>query len=125
MQGILIADMDMDMRQWMSELLSKEGYSVTVTDSVATLLQGILKKIVQVVLLGSKFDDMSAFELIPLIKKCNRKLEIILVSDELSLPLMRKAHNEGIFYHALKPAKLEDSEEIRQAVQCAFKTHIS
>ncbi len=123
MQGVLIADTDMDMQQWMSELLSKEGYSVTVTDSVATMLQGILKKIVQVVLLGSKFDDMSAFELIPLIKKCNRKLEIILVSDELSLPLMRKAHHEGIFYHALKPAKLEDSEEIRQAVQCAFKTH--
>ena len=121
MQGILIADTDKDMRQWMAELLDKEGYAVTVTDTVANMLQGILKKIARVVLLGSKFDDMSAFDLIPLLKKCNRKLEIILVSDELSLPLMRKAHSEGIFYCALKPARPEDTEDIRQAVQCAFK----
>lgn len=121
MQGILIADKDMDMRLWMAEVLGREGYSVTVADSVAAMLQGILKKIVQVVLLGNRLDDMSAFDLIPLLKRCNRKLEIILVSDELSAPLMRKARSEGIFYCAMKPAGAEDAEEIRQAVHCALR----
>jgi len=105
----------------MAELLSGEGYSVTVTDSAADALSGILKKSAQVVLLGSEFDELAAAELIPLLKQCNRDLTIILVSNEESQPTMRKIRSEGIFYHALKPSKPEDTEEIRQAVKCAFE----
>jgi hypothetical protein len=39
----------------------------------------------------------------------------------VSPPVIRKIRNEGIFYHTLKPAKPEDTEEIRQAVKCAFE----
>ena len=35
--------------------------------------------------------------------------------------MIRKIRAEGIFYHALKPAKPEDTDEIRQAVKCAFE----
>ena len=104
----------------MADLLKDAGYNVTVTDSAADALSGILKKSAQVVLLGSEFDDLAASDLIPLLKQCNRDLTIILVSNEDSQPVIRKIRAEGIFYHALKPAKPEDTEEIRQAVQCAF-----
>jgi response regulator of citrate/malate metabolism len=80
-----------------------------------------LKKAAQVVLLSGHFDELLATDLIPLLKKCNRNLTIILVSDDLSLSLIRKVRKEGIFYHALKPVKPEDREEIRQVVQCAFE----
>jgi DNA-binding NtrC family response regulator len=122
MSGLMIAEQDRDCRSMMAELLQDEGYSVTVTDSAADALNGILKKSAQVVLLGSEFDDLAAADLIPLLKQCNRDLTIILVSDELSQPAIRKIRAEGIFYHALKPAKPEDTDEIRQAVQCAFST---
>ncbi len=59
--------------------------------------------------------------LIPLLKQCNRNLSIILVASELPLALIRKARSEGIFYHALKPTKQGDEEELRQAVKCAFE----
>jgi len=52
---------------------------------------------------------------------CNQNLTIILVSNEESLPLLRKLRREGIFYHALKPSALEDREELLQAVKCAFE----
>jgi response regulator of citrate/malate metabolism len=64
---------------------------------------------------------LAAAELIPLLKQCNRNVTIILVSNEESPPAIRKIRNEGIFYHALKPVKPEDTEEIRQAVKCAFE----
>ena len=35
--------------------------------------------------------------------------------------LSERTRSEGIFYHALKPAKPEDTDEIRQAVRCAFE----
>ena len=120
MQGILIADEDLDCRKQMADLFIEAGYTVMVTNSAANVLHGILKKSAQVVLLGSEFDELAATDLIPLLKKCNRDLTIILVSDEVSLPLIRKLRKEGIFYHALKPVKPEDREELRQAVKCAF-----
>ena len=121
MARLMIAEQDGACRSMMAEMLSEEGYSVTVTDSAADALSGILKKGTQVVLLGSEFDDLAAAELIPLLKQCNRNLTIILMSNEESQPVIRKIRAEGIFYHALKPAKPEDTDEIRQAVKCAFE----
>ncbi|ABB33132.1 response regulator receiver protein [Geobacter metallireducens RCH3] len=120
MEELLIAEKDPATRQQMAEHFIKEGYSVTVTDSLPNTLSNILKKVTRVVLLGAKFDELPTFDLIDLMKKCNQKLAIILVSDELPLPLLRKVRSSGIFYHALKPSGPEDVEEICQAVRCAF-----
>jgi DNA-binding NtrC family response regulator len=121
MQGLLIADKDVDCRKQMAQMFIEAGYNVIVTNSAANALDGILKNTAQVVLLGSGFDDLTAADLIPLLKRCNRKLSIILLANDASLPLLRKLRNEGIFYHALKPVNGEDREEIRQVVQCAFQ----
>ena len=121
MQGLLIADKDVDCRKQMAEMFIEAGYNVIVTNSAANALDGILKKTAQVVLLGSGFDDLTAADLIPLLKSCNRKLPIILLANDASLPLIRKLRSEGIFYHALKPVNGEDREEIRQVVECAFQ----
>jgi len=119
--GLLIADEDMLSRKRMADLFINEGYQVTVTDSAAGVLYGILKKTAQVVLISTRFDKLLVTELIPLLKKCNRNMTIILVASELPMSLIRKARSEGIFYHALKPDRPSDEEELRQAVRCAFE----
>jgi DNA-binding NtrC family response regulator len=119
--GILIADDDLVARKQMADQLINEGYQVTVTNSVAGVLYGTLKKTAQVVLLSTRFDELAATELIPILKQCNRHLKIILVASELPLSLIRKARSEGIFYHALKTGQPEDEEELRAAVRCAFE----
>ena len=120
MVGLLILDKDRAARKLLADILIEEGYDVTVTGSAAQALHDILKKNAHVVLLGEQFDDISAAELVPILKQCNKELSIILVSSDASLPLIRKMRTEGIFYHALKPVRAEDREEIRQAVRCAF-----
>lgn len=121
MQGLLIVDEDLDCRRLMADIFIDAGYNVTATNSLANALYGILKKTAQVVLLGNRFDELTAADIVPLLKQCNRRLSIILVAAETSLPLIRKLRKEGIFYHALKPQSLEDREEIHQAVVCAFR----
>jgi len=121
MPGLLIADEDVLTRKQMADLFIDAGYQVTVTNSAAGVLYGILKKTAQVVLLSTRFDELMATELIPILKKCNRNLTIILVASELPLALIRKARSEGIFYHALRPSRPGDEEELRQAVRCAFE----
>lgn len=124
--GILIADKDTETRRLLAEVLLNSGYMVRTTDSAAVVLGEILRKNAHVILMGSDFDEkIAAADLVPLLKKCDRNLTIILVTDEKSLPTLRRIRREGIFYHALKPVNAEEGEEIRQAVDCAFKNVVN
>ena len=122
MLGLLIADKDAATRKQMANLLIEAGYDVTVTDSAAKAINGVLKRTARVVLLGTELDELTSAEMVPLLKQCNRKLMIILIADDAPLPMIRKVRKEGIFYHALRPAEPEDEEEIRQVVKCAMET---
>lgn len=122
MLGLLIADKDVATRKQMANLLIEAGYDVTVTDSAAKAINGVLKRTARVVLLGTELDELTSAEMVPLLKQCNRKLMIILIADDAPLPLIRKVRKEGIFYHALRPAEPEDEEEIRQVVKCAMES---
>jgi DNA-binding NtrC family response regulator len=121
MQLLLIADKDIDARKQMAGIFGREEFQVIEAESVDVVLHEVLKRDVRVVLLGSEFDGLSARELIPLLKKCKRDLTIILVSNDESLPLIRRFRREGIFYHSLKPISEDDKEELRQVVHCAFE----
>jgi len=123
MNGLLIANKDQAARQLMAAAFQESGYRITTTDSVLNALEKILEKSIQVVLLGGSLDEQHIAKFVPLLKKCNRNLSIILIADEMPLDLLRKIRKEGIFYHALKPAADEGWDEIRQAVNCAFENY--
>lgn len=123
MQGLLIANEDRQSRDQLAELFVADDYQVTMTDSVVNALEGILNKTIQVVVLAGNFDEIHVAKTVPLLKKCNQYLSIILISDEMPLNLLRRIRKEGIFYHALRPAGDEGREEIYQAVHCAFRTY--
>lgn len=118
---LLIADEDIKTRERITQLFGKSEYEVVAASSVDVVMRDVIKKDAQVLLLGSTFDNIPAGELIPILKKCNQNLTIILISNEESLPLLRKLRREGIFYHALKPSASEDREELLQVVRCAFE----
>jgi len=123
MNGLLITNKDQVAREQMAGLFQQDGYQVETADSVINSLQGILDKSIQVVVLGGVFDESQIAKFIPLLKKCNRNLSIILVSDEMPLDLLRRIRKEGIFYHALKPVEGESWDEIRQVVKYAFENY--
>src|ERR1043165_1925604 len=112
-QGILVADKDTAFSREVADYFTDAGYAVETTDSAVHVICNILKKKTPVVLLGSDFDKrVNLIELVKLLKKCNRHLAVILVSDEESIPLVKSIREEGIFYHALRPVTEEDHDEI-------------
>ena len=117
---LLVADKDVNARKQIANILIEAGYDVMVTDSAVKAIQDVLSNNAQVLLLGIELEGLNCAELLPLLKQCNRNLEIILVANEAPLPLMRKLRKEGIFYHAFRPEESEGSEEIRQVVKCAI-----
>jgi DNA-binding NtrC family response regulator len=122
MPAVLIADDNLDLCNLMANCLSEAGYSVSVTNSAAKVLQNVLKKTAQVILMGNVLDEVAAIDLIPMLKKCNRYLNIIFVSSNVSASMVRKLRTEGIFYHALPPTETTEKEELKQAVKCALET---
>ncbi len=121
MLALLIADDDASSRIRLANLLMEEGYDVITTDSAASAIEGILKDVAKVVILGSKLSGLSAGDLLPVLKKCKSDLKVIIIGDETPLPVVRRLRQEGIFYYLMKPLGAEDREEVRQAVQCAFE----
>ena len=123
-RGIIIADRDAAFRKEMAQHFRKAGYQVETTDSAVHVLCNILEKQTPVLLLGSDFDKkVSSADLIHLLKKCNRHLSVIMVSEGMPLAQARQVRQEGIFYEAMKPATPAENEELGLAVACAFKKH--
>jgi DNA-binding NtrC family response regulator len=119
--GILVADKDTAFLKEVTDYFGDAGYEVETTDSAVHVICNILKKKTPVVILGSDFDKkVDLLNLVQLLKKCNRHLAVIMVSDEESLPIVRRIRQEGIFYHALRPVSPADTDEIKQAVKCAL-----
>ena len=123
MNGLLIANRDARACRRVATQFSDADYQVKTTDSVLNALEGIIDKSLQVVLLSGQFDERHLAKFVPLLKKCNRNLAIILVSEEMPLELIRRIRSEGIFYHALQPSADESWDEIHQVVRCAFATY--
>lgn len=121
---VIIADGDTRYRNQVSDFFKKDGYRVETADSVEQILANVQEGQAQVLLLGSAFSTkISASDLIRLLKKCSRQLHIIMVSDGMTLAQSRQVRQEGVFYLALKPATTNDTEEIGEAVACAFDRH--
>ena len=79
MQGLLIANEDRQSRDQLADLFVADDYQVTTTDTVVNALEGILNKTIQVVVLGGNFDETHVAKLVPLLKKCNQYISIILI----------------------------------------------
>ncbi len=121
MTKLLIADSDSDCREKVAALLTQAGYTVIATDSLANVINNTIKKKAEVLILGQDCDDVNAADLVPLLKRCNKNLPIILVSGDQPLSLMRRVRSEGIFFHARNSFEPEARQELLEAVKCAIK----
>jgi DNA-binding NtrC family response regulator len=120
--GILVADKDTEFLREVADHFSDAGYDVETTHSAVRVISNILAKQTPVVLLGSDFDKkINLLELVRLLKKCNRHLAVILVSDESSLPIVKRIRQEGVFYYALRPVTPEDTDDCKRALESALK----
>jgi DNA-binding NtrC family response regulator len=118
LQGILIAHRDDPWVEAVVAFFRGEEYRITRTDSVGGLIKKVRSGEFHVLLLDEDLEGMKASELVPLVKKINERVQVIVVSSEGSLPSVRQLRRAGIFYHALKPV---DMDELRSAVGCAFE----
>ena len=115
---ILIAYQDDLWSRSLSTYFQSIGYRVEVARVISELIRRVRKGNEHVVLLDDEIEGVKACDVVPLLKKINWKIQVIMISSEGSLSLARRLRGAGIFYQAMKPV---DLEEIKSAVECAFE----
>jgi DNA-binding NtrC family response regulator len=115
---ILIAYQDDLWTRSLSTFFHGIGYRVEVARVVSEMIRKVRSGNMHVVLLDDEIEGVKACDVVPLLKKINWRVQVIMISSEGSLSLVRRLRGAGIFYQAMKPV---DLEEIRSAVECAFE----
>jgi len=119
---ILIADKDKKVLQQLTNFFDDSHFEVETTTSAAYAIAKIVQKNEPLVILGDTFEEkIATVDVIALMRKCNKNLQIILVSDDSSLETLRRIREDGIFFHALKLHSQKDNEELRSAVECTVQ----
>ena len=94
------------------------GYRVEVARLVSDIIRRIRNGKIHVVLIDDEIEGVKACDLVPIFKKIDSRIQVIVISSEESIGLVKRLRGAGIFYQAMKPV---DLEEIRSAVECAFE----
>jgi DNA-binding NtrC family response regulator len=115
---ILIVYQDDLWARSLSTFLHGIGYRVEMTKMVSEMIRKLRNGKTNVVLLDDEIEGIKACDLVPLFKKINDKIQVIVVSSEASLGFVKRLRGAGIFYQAMKPV---DLEEIKSVVECAFE----
>jgi DNA-binding NtrC family response regulator len=114
---ILIAYQDDLWAKSLSTFFHGIGYRVETAKMVSEMIRKVRKGNIHVVLLDDEIEGVKACDLVPLFKKMDDKIQVIVISSDLPLGLAKRLRGTGIFYQAMKPV---DLEEIKSAVECAF-----
>jgi len=117
-KAILIAYQDELWARSLSTFFHGIGYRVETARMVSEIIRKVRKGNVHVVLMDDEIEGVKACDLVPLFKKIEDKIQVIVISSEVSLGLVKRLRGAGIFYQAMKPV---DLEEIKSAVECAFE----
>jgi len=115
---ILIAYQDDLGARSLSTFFHGIGYKVETAKMVSEMIRKVRNGKMSVALLDDEIEGVKACDLVPLFKKINGKIQVIVISSEVSIGLVKRLRGAGIFYQAMKPV---DLEEIRSAVECAFE----
>ena len=115
---ILIAYQDDLWSQSLSASFRGMGYRVDTIKGVSEMIRKIRKENVHVILIDDEIEGVKAYDVVPLFKNINPKVQIIVISSEESIGLAKRLRGAGIFYQAMKPI---DLEEVKSAVACALQ----
>ena len=114
---ILIAYQDDLWVRSFSTFFNGAGYRVETAKLVSELIRKVRSGSIHVVLLDDEIEGVKACDFVPVLKKINGIIQVIVISSEESLGSVRRLRGAGIFFQAMKPV---DMEELKSAVECAL-----
>ncbi len=114
---LLIASQDDLWTRSLATFFHGVGYRVDTARLMSEMIRRVRKGNTDVILIDDEIEGVRACEVVPLLKKIDPKIQVIVISSEESIGLAKRLRGAGIFYQAMKPI---DLTEIKSAVESAF-----
>lgn len=114
---ILIMDSDQETVKQLRQNLREEGYRVESAEQTNRFFEKIKNEQVDVLILAVEAWGVKGYELIPIIKKINSLIPIIVTSADDSMEVAARVREQGVFFYAIKPL---DMKEIKLALKNAL-----
>ena len=118
-KSVLIVDKDIEMKEQLAGELVEEGYNVVTAQHLGEVLEKALTSCASLVVVNLQSLDISGWETISMIKKLNKSMTIITITEDNSIEMERKIREEGVFFHFVKPFAIED---IKAVIKSAINT---
>jgi len=112
MSTILIGGGTSAFLQRLEEMLCAEDYQIEVAQSAGELIQQLLCRRFESVVLSTAITGINLLEVIPIIKRINRNISIIVIADYSSLETEREVRTQNIFYYSVKPIHPSEMQEV-------------
>ena len=93
------------------------GYKVETARAMSEMIRRIRKGNVHVILIDDEIEGVKACDVVPLLKPINPRIQIIVISSEESIGLVKRLRGAGIFYQAMSQLIWAKSN---RTVECAF-----
>jgi NADH-quinone oxidoreductase subunit E len=115
---ILIAGSDEPLGEYLYHQLAEIHWAIFRAVTVSELLRRVRGGEADVIILDSDMEGIPAYDLLPLIKRIDSRIPVIVLSENSSVEMAIRVRQEGIFFQAMKPV---DPAEVRLAVTDAMK----
>lgn len=129
MGSILIVDDMEDMRYSLSNIVTKEGYSIFSAGSGADCLEILRGHIIDLVFLDIGLPDSDGIKLIPIIKNINREIDIVMITGVNEAKSAVEALKEGAIDYIVKPFDIIEFKSslnrIMQSTLMRKKAHLN
>ena len=107
-KNIIIVDDDKSIRLVLSTALSRAGFNVKSSSSVAGLWRLIETENPSIIITDVGLPDGDALDLLPKFQNLNPDLKIIVISARSTLITAVRAEKKGAFYYLPKPFDLDE-----------------
>ena len=113
---VLVCDDDAGVRGMIAEALRTKSIQVETADRAMDAIQKIMRTRYQALILDLKMPGLGGLDTIPIIKRIDETLPIIVVTGHSSYETERAARAAGVFYYLVKPFPVH---ELWKAVSAA------
>jgi len=117
---VIVVEDDPEMRLWVEEILSDEGYRVRTAPDALSSLMFQLREPADVVITDWKMPGMDGLRLLEALHRCSPGLPVIIVTAYPEDELVRRVQEEGAFSCITKPfRRAQLLAHVQGALHCA------
>jgi two-component system, NtrC family, response regulator AtoC len=117
-EKILVVDDEEVLRNLANEILSEEGYQVTLAGSAEEALEQMKQQTFDLVIADFKLPRMNGMELLKKVKAKDKDIQVILLTSHLSPTTALSSLEAGAFWYLTKP--LDDISVFTEKVKLAL-----